>query len=599
MPPIHYTVRFPFPHLHYAELEARFPVEGKKELELFLAVWTPGSYLIREYARHVECLAARTDRGEQLSAIKTRKNRWRISSPQALDEIIISYRLYCKELSVRTNFVDESFALLVGAATFLNIVNDFSRPFIVTLELPSHWSASCSGLPGTGNVFSAPNYDTLIDCPILAGNPVTQSFTVEQKEHLLVNVGDTALWDLPQVVGDVARIVREHAALWQTGLPYDRYLFLNLLTGGGGGLEHMNSVVMMTDRLAPRTRDSYIGWLDLVSHEFFHVWNVKRLRPAELGPFDYENEVYTSNLWIAEGFTEYYGLLAVRRSGLTTDEEFLGSNRPAGKETATGSLSGLIERLQTTPGRLQQPLALASFDAWIKLYRPDENSINSSISYYVKGPVIAWLLDARIRSATAGARSLDDVMRAAYARFSGPIGFAEGDFLAIIQEVSATDMKDWLQSLAHGTDELDYGDALNWFGLRFKPSAPPGTPTKAWTGFATKTEAGRLMVTQVPRNTPAWDAGVSVDDEILGIDGYRVRPDQWEQRMEQYRPLEEISILVSRRERLLDVTLRLAAEPLRAWLLELDPGASEVQRQHFSSWVGALASTLASVGELI
>jgi len=365
-------------------------------------------------------------------------------------------------------------------------------------------------------------------------------------------------------------------------LPYEHYLFINLLTGARGGLEHRNSMVIMADRFTMRTRPSYLAWLNLVSHEHFHSWNAKRLRPVELGPFDYENEVYTRNLWIAEGFTEYYGILAVRRAGLITDTEFL-----SGQE-GEDSLSGLIEKLQNTPGRLQQAVSLASFDAWIKLYRPDENSVNSAISYYTKGAVIAWLLDARIRSVTDGDRSLDDIMRLAYQRFSGPRGFSTDEFIFTAKEVTSVDLSEWFKYATDSTGELDYAEALDWFGLRFKPpdsSQPENVPCKAWTGFSTKPENGRLIVIQVNRDTPAWEAGVSPGDEILGIDNYRVLPADWENRLKQYRPFETVSLLVSRSDRLTPVTLRFGQEPLRRWVLEIDPAADSLQKERFLRWL--------------
>lgn len=593
MSPISYTVRFPAPQSHYAELEARIPLNNQLQLEVFLPVWTPGSYLVREYARNLESFTAVDGVGRPLHATKTRKNRWLIRSAEPLDEVIVSYKLYCNELSVRTNYLDEHFVLLVGAGSFLCIVNELDQRYEVKLELPPSWQGSWSGLSGGQNTFHAPDYDSLIDAPIVAARDATvQPFVVDGKPHLLVNVGDSSLWDIAQAARDVESIVRQHAALWGGELSYDHYLFLNLLTDApGGGLEHHNSVVMMSDRFAPRTRDTYVGWLDLVSHEHFHVWNVKRLRPVELGPFDYENEVYTRNLWIAEGFTEYYGLLAVRRAGLTTDDEFLGSSRRAGKGNAAGSISGLIEKLQNTPGRLHQPVSLASFDAWIKLYRPDENSVNSSISYYVKGAVIAWLLDARIRAATGDTRSLDDVMRLAYQRFSGSKGFNDEEFRSVVQEVAGQDQNDWFNGVVDTAEELDYSQALAWFGLRFKsiaPSEEADVPPKAWAGFSTKTDGGRLIVTQVPRGTPGSEAGISANDEIVGIDQYRVRPEQWDQRMAQYRPNEEISLLISRHDRLLNIPIRLGHEPA-PWLLEPDPAAGPTQKQHFMTWLASSA----------
>jgi predicted metalloprotease with PDZ domain len=327
----------------------------------------------------------------------------------------------------------------------------------------------------------------------------------------------------------------------------------------------------MASRWQTRTRRSYLDWLGLVSHEFFHVWNGKRLRPVELGPFDYENEVYTKSLWVVEGITSYYTELGVRRAGLCTDEEFL------------ERLSRLIDRLQTTPGRLVHALDMASYDAWIKFYRNDENSLNTTISYYTKGAVVALLLDATIQRATAGARCLDDVMRLAYGRYAGTRGFTPEEFQATVQEVAGVDLTAWFSSALASIDELDYTPALEWFGLRF--ATPGASATKAWLGLSTRTDSGRLVVTQVPRHTPGWQGGINVDDEILAIDDYRVRPEQWETRLEQYRPGEQVSMLLARRDRLLRLNVTLGTEPPRRWKLEVHPEASEAQHARLTAWL--------------
>jgi predicted metalloprotease with PDZ domain len=587
-PPIRYTVRFPPDLPHYVDIEARIPAGGKLQVEMFLPVWTPGSYLVREYARHVESLIATDPEGNSLPVKKTRKNRWLVKSDNPLHYIKLRYLLYCKELTVRTNFRDEFQAVLHGAATFLTAIDTSAHPHEVALELSSQWKGSWSGMDGGENTFRASDYDTLVDSPIVAGSPSIQQFVIDGKPHILLNFGDSSYWDAARAIEDLERIVLQYRSMWG-GLPYDRYVFFNLLTGGRGALEHRNSAVLMADRFTMRTRSLYTAWLDLVSHEFCHVWNVKRLRPVELGPFDYENEVYTRNLWIAEGFTEYYGPLTVRRAGLTTHEEFLGTNRAPRPRRGPGSLSGWIEDLQNTPGRLQQPVSTASFDAWIKFYRPDENSANSSVSYYTKGAVIAWLLDAKVRAATRDSGTLDDIMRLAFQRYGGSRGFSTDEFVDTAQEVAGIELKDWFNEVTETTSELEYSEALGWFGLRFKAPAPPDpgdAGAKAWLGLATKTDTGRLIVTEVLRGTPAYEAGISPDDEILGVDNYRVRPDQWNLMLERYRPLEVVSLLVSRRDRLVSVPVRLGEEPARRWLVEVDPEATDLQRQHLTAWLG-------------
>src|SRR5215471_14962394 len=335
--PIRYTLHFPAPHTHYVEVESTVPTGGKPVIELAMAVWTPGSYLVREYARHVEGLEARTLDGTALSLDKSRKNRWRIHTNEA-STIVVTYRVYCREMSVRTNWVEDGFALLNGAPTFLTLVEAAARPHDVQLILPAGWQTSITALPaapgGAAHTYRAADFDTLVDTPILAGNPAVYIFEVDGVPHSLVNVGEGGVWDGPRSARDVEHIVRAHRHMWGF-LPYDKYVFFNMITESGGGLEHKNSTVLMTSRWHSRVRKDYVSWLSLVSHEFFHVWNVKRLRPIELGPFDYENEVYTKNLWTAEGITSYYTELGVRRAGLCTDAEFL------------DRLSGTIERLQT------------------------------------------------------------------------------------------------------------------------------------------------------------------------------------------------------------------------------------------------------------
>ena len=448
---ITYTVRFPDPQTHYAEIEATIPVSAPT-VEIFMPVWTPGSYLIREFARHVENLTA-----AGLTITKSSKNRWRIETGE-VREIHLSYRVYCREMSVRTNWVEDSFALLNGAPTFMTLADAPPMSYEVWLDLPAAWATSVTGMTEIGlHRYFAPDYDTLVDSPILAGNPAVYRFEVDGIPHSLVNLGEEGAWDGPRSAADAETIVRAYRRMWGS-LPYEKYVFLNLMTEARGGLEHRGSMCLMTSRWATGTRHAYLDWLGLVSHEFLHVWNVKRLRPAELGPFDYERENYTKSLWIAEGFTNYYDDLMVHRAGLSTREEYLGES----------GLSSLIQALQTTPGRLVASAEQASFDAWIKLYRPDENTGNTTISYYTKGAVVAWLLDARIRKATEGAKSLDDLMRLAFERYSGDRGFTPDEFKTAAEEVAGSPLNEFFRQTVESTEELDYAEALDWFGLRFK-----------------------------------------------------------------------------------------------------------------------------------
>jgi predicted metalloprotease with PDZ domain len=570
--PLEYTVRIPSPSTHYVEVELLAPAAGRQDVELMMAVWTPGSYLVREFARNVEAVAAETAEGAALPLEKTRKNRWRVATTGA-ERVRVRYRVYAREMSVRTNFVEADFALLNGAATFMTLADGIARPHDIRLELPPAWERSVTALDpapdGAPNYYRAPNFDALVDSPIVAGSPAVYEFSVDGVPHALVNVGEGGVWDGPRSARDVESIVRAQAGLWGP-LPYKRYVFINLLTEMRGGLEHANSTVLMASRWATRTRRGYLDWLGLVSHELFHVWNVKRLRPIDLGPFDYEREVYTHDLWAVEGLTTYYGDLLVRRAGLVSEGEYL------------EQLSNDIESIQTTTARQVQPLSQASFDAWIKYYRPDENSPNVALSYYQKGGVVSFLLDAAIRRATNGSRTLDDFMRLAFERFSGERGFTSAEIRSLASEVAGTDLSEWLRRAIDTTAELDYRPALEWYGLRF--TAEPSSH-KAWLGVMTRVDNGRLLVSQVRRGTPAEAAGLNAEDEILAIGEYRVRPDQWESRLEAYRPGERVSILVARRERLVRLDAVFGSEPPRTWRLELDPTATLAQHARLREWL--------------
>ena len=561
--PIRYTLRFPAPQTQYLEVEASIPASGRAELDVYMATWTPGSYLIREYERNVEAVTASAG-SRAVAVAKSAKNRWKITTGGA-PSVTLRYKVYSREMTVRNNWVESAFAMLNGAPTFITLVERAARPHEVRIDLPAAWKrveTALEPVSGSPNTFRAADFDTLVDSPIIIGNPLTRDFTVDGKRHVLVFEGDTALIDADRAAADVQKIVV--AARNVMGpLQYPHYHFLNMVTESGGGLEHKNSFLGMTGRFTTRTDRAYKGWLGLIAHEYFHNWNVKRLRPVELGPFDYENENYVKKLWVAEGFTDYYADILPKRAGIASKDEFL------------DGISDQIEQVQIIPGRLVTPVNMASFDTWIKQYRPDENTANISINYYPKGAVIAFLLDAKIRKATGGARSLDTGMQWAMQRYSGEKGYTPEQFYAVMSEAAGTDLKGWFAKTAESTDELDYSEALEYYGLRFRPVDTRNA--RAFIGGGTRNDAGRLVITSVRRGTPGIDAGLNVDDEIIAIDDVRVRADGLAARLDQYKPGDKIALLVARRDRLIKLDVTLGAEPGRTWRLESLPSATAEQ----------------------
>ena len=465
--PIVYTIKFPAPETHIAEVEAIFPTGKCAAIELMLPIWSPGFYRVEDYASRVQGLSAHTTDGKALTVEQPNKNRWRIATNGAAS-VSVAYKLLCTGRSVTTNWVGEDLLVLNGAAAFITLAEQTRRPHEIRLELAPQWKRAASGLEaapdGQPNHFRAADYDTLVDAPIVAGDLSVREFEVEGSKHQLVDAGAYQKWDGQRGAQDLEKIVRATRGYWG-GLPFKRYVFLNVFRQGGGGLEHSNSTLLTS---SPNMTTPTLRWLSFVGHEYFHAFNVKRLRPIELGPFDYEHPPSTSSLWIAEGLTTYGADLVVARAGLCNTNDFL------------SLLSANITSLQNSPGRLNQTLEQASLDVWNSGTSGVGRDTQNLLSYYVKGPVVGFLLDAQIQRATGGKKSLDDVMRLAYKRYGGAPGthgFTSEQFRQTAEDVAGVDLKATFRTWLASTEELDYSEALDWFGLRF---AEDNQPAKAW-----------------------------------------------------------------------------------------------------------------------
>jgi predicted metalloprotease with PDZ domain len=441
-------------------VEATIPSKNAQAIELMMPVWTPGFYRVENYAAKVQDLAARTPDGNELKVEQSKKNRWLIQTGGAKG-VVVSYKLLCTGKSVTGNWVGPDLLILNGGPAFVTLVEIAQRPHDVLLELPEGWKQSMTGLDaapdGKPHHYRAADFDTLVDSPIVAGKLAINDFAVDGSKHYVVAGGEIAQWDGKRAAADLQKIVEENRRLWGQ-LPFKKYVFLFSVRekgGGGGGLEHANSALMNTGSAATRGTGSNLSWLMFVSHEYFHAFNVKRLRPVELGPFDYEKEPRTTGLWVAEGLTTYFGDLIVSRAGFGSTKDFL------------ARLSSHIDKLQNTPGRLVQTLEQASHDVWTSSMSGVGGGAKT-ISYYVKGPVVGFLLDAKIQRATGGAKSLDDHMKLAYKRYGGEKGFTADQFRECAEEVAGIDLKEPFRKWLGTTDELDYSEALDWFGLRFQ-----------------------------------------------------------------------------------------------------------------------------------
>ena len=585
-PAVQYRLSFRQADSHRVEIELSVPTDGKPEIELMMPVWTPGSYLVREYARQVEQIAAFDGRtNASLLVTKKDKNHWMVRTAGS-SELVVRYSLYCHEMSVRTNWVEKDFAFLTGAATFITRSDMLANPHVVRVDALPNWPKIATSLVASDVrdawTRTAANFDQLVDSPILLGTIDVQTVEVGGAKHHLATLGGESFWDTKSAVKDVAKIIATEQAFWQE-TPYTEYWFLNLATEAGGGLEHDNSCVLMTGRWTQRQRPKYVDWLGLVSHEFFHTWNVRRLRPKVLQHYDYNSEQYIQELWIAEGITSYYDELFVARSGLSKPKEYL------------ERLSKNIAAVQNAPGRLGQSLTESSFDAWIKFYRPDENANNSRISYYLKGALVGALLDAEIRSQSKGEKSLDDVMRMLW-KTRRETGYTNEDFADAVAQVSGQSYSDWLREALESTQELNFDRMLSLYGLEWKAKdadkeASKEPPTDkpmfggVYVGLDLLAQPGRAMVDKVTRNSPASAAGINAGDELIGFDGFRVTSETWTDRLNAYRPNDVCKCLIARRGKILELSIQLAGEPENSWKLARLAKPTEDQEKHWRSWL--------------
>jgi predicted metalloprotease with PDZ domain len=466
--PIVYTLRAPEPETQVLHVEARVPAGGRASIDLMLPAWSPGYYVAQDYAASVQDLDVRAPDGRVLEVTRPAKNRWRVAAG-GVPAVTVTYRLACRSRFVTGCWVDAASAVINGPSTYITLDEREKRPHEVRLEMAPGWKQSMTSLAagpgGAPHSYVGPDYDTFADSPIVAGMISVHEFDVPGTRVVLADFGDLGAWDGRRAADTLKRIVDEHRRMMH-GLPFKRYVFLNAFRKGAGGLEHLNSS-LLSSTPNPAEPLPTLRWLNFVSHEFFHAINVKRLRPIELGPFDYDRVPRTPSLWQSEGVTTYYGDLAVARAGVASQAEYL------------AGLSGQIRSLQTSPGRLVQTLEQSSIDVGERGGSGVGGNRETTVSYYGKGAVVGLLLDAHIRRVTRDRRSLDDVMRAAYARYGGDRGFTPAEFEAVAARVAGTDLSPWFQRALRSTEELDYSELLDWYGLRF---AEPGStdPARAW-----------------------------------------------------------------------------------------------------------------------
>ena len=502
-PKIAYTVSFPEAQAHYVEVAMTVSGLAQPSLEVKMPVWAPGSYLVREFAKNIESLSVSAN-GKAVSAPKINKNTWKISTA-GLNSVTVKYKVYAFELSVRTSFIDVSHAFLSTTGIFLFPKGMLAQPSTITIKPYKDWNKVSTSLEMVnGDVFTrtAPNFDILYDSPLEIGTQDVFDFTVANTHYEVAMYGG-GNYDKERLKTDMAKIIEAEAAVYGEN-PNKHYTFIvHNKQRNGGGLEHLSSTVLGASRDGYTNERTYHGFLGLVAHEHFHLWNVKRLRPIALGPFDYDNENYTTNLWIAEGFTAYYQNIILRYAGLSNTETFL------------GDMVSDINTVENQPGTKVQPLSESSFDAWIKSYRPNENSYNTGISYYDKGAVVGMLLDLEIINNSKGKYSLNDVMKYMYDTYykGKKRGYTDAEFKAGFEKFAGKNLDDFYAQYINGLSTIKYDKYLGYAGYKLVDQL--ASTNDADLGVAVNT---RNIITTVFRDGAGWVDGLNVGDQITNVD---------------------------------------------------------------------------------
>jgi predicted metalloprotease with PDZ domain len=552
------TIRNPVQHVYDVEMS----IKGIREtaVSVSMPAWEPGRYTILDFARNVQDFRATTARNQPLKWEQTDKQTWRISK-QAADDVTVRYQVFSRLLT-------DQMADMQGPSTFMYVVGQKHAPCSVKYNVPGNWKVY-TGLEKKGDRYHATDYDIFVDAPAFIGEFKVLEFQAAGANHRLVFSKPDVSMTAPQVEADVKEIVEAAVAIFGKP-PYKEYTFLFKVQPqtGNSGLEHLNSTRITVGENDFVTQSTYRDFLGTVAHEFFHLWNVKRIRPRVLGPFDYTREVHTRLLWVSEGITSYYGDLLLARTGIILPTEFI------------GKLANEINSLQHSAGRKLMSVEEASWNAWLR----SDNTENNSISYYVKGEIIGMLLDLEIRARTKNQKSLDDVMRYLMENYgSKGMGFPEDGFVKAIEAVAGSDFGEFYQAVVQSRQELDYNRYIRQAGLSIEVVKQPAS---MYVGIEfERADGNTVRVRRVMPNSPAERARLDAGDILLSMAEERLTFDNFRNRLHSHTIGETIKFTVMRGERQITVNLVPTEFQEERWQINEDPRATSQQRQLKDLWL--------------
>ena len=564
-----YTLTITNANHHLAKVEVVFKGVQTKAFSVKLPVWRTGKYEILDLASNIRNFQVYDAKNKALTFQKGDKNTWRIfvNTPGTVK---VTYQIYANQLRSRVSHIDATHAFLDASGVFVYSESQRDNPLTVKLNVPKDWR-SVSGMESIGqHRFKADNYDQLVDSPIESGIHAFDSIKIEEQTYEIVVWGE-GNFDMERVKKDIEKLHYQAKSLWKT-FPFKRYVYMYHLGDKlRGATEHVNSTIIHADRFGFYPDEKYRKIIATTAHEFVHTWNVKSYRPAGITPYDYSEENYSDLFWMAEGKTSYYDNLFAVRSEIFTIEQYL------------ENIAKDIHSFTHKPGRNVMSLAQSSFDTWLP--NDANRRHNTTVSIYVKGSLVSWLLDKEIRKLTNNKKSLDDLSYLLYKNYAGSeIGYTSYNVKQLLQQITGQDFSLFWSDYVEGTKTIDFEGLLNFYGLSIETPKDKGD-LKLTLGIKTVDENGLAKISIVQTDSPAWNAGLEVGDSIIAINGWQISKDNLDEHLDNLKLDTEYSLHYFNQGELKQTKItpnKAPEEKLKIIQLET---ATDVQKQHFDSWI--------------
>ncbi len=570
-PSVSYTLSMPQPQTHLLNVEVRILDQPGATLDLHMPAWRTGRYVLLDFAGGVQGFSATDANGAPLPFKKTDKDTWRIEKGRATS-VIATYRVYANEFNMRTRELNSEHAFVDPLAVFMYAEELKNGPLQLTVKPYGDWhvTTGLEEVPGTPFTYRAPNFEYFGDCPLEIGNQKDFEFIVDGKKHIISIYGE-GNWNIDTLITDFSRIIIANKELWGD-LPYEKYVFMiHCQPNAGGGTEHINSTIMGVRPFIFSNPSAYKGFLGLVSHEYFHTWNVKQLRPKAIAPYDFSKENYTEELWVSEGTTSYYDDLLLLRAKFWDAKRYL------------ENINQMVNNERSRYGNRVQPLAEASFDAWVKFWRSKQNAQNAESDYYGKGSHVSLILDLELRQRTKNAASLDDVLRAMYRKYPLTKGFTNADLQKVCEEIGGGSFKEFFSLYIYSTAPLPWERSLMYAGLSVTAK---DTVRKPGTGMTTQDTGDKTRISNIVPGSPAERAGFEINDEIISLNGYRVRTAEITERVAAMTAGDEVTFLVYRNDKVKQITFSLELYGNPSYIVAKVAAPTELQRSIYEQWLG-------------